>query len=440
MLERIRRIADEIAPKIIHYRRDFHRHAECGWTEFRTASLVARQLVALGWEVKVGRDVVRAQDRMGVPATEELERCWQRALEQGGDPEFLTLMRGGFTGVVGILRNGEGPTVGLRFDMDALPIQESHSSSHHPALEGFASVNEGVMHACGHDAHTAIGLGVAEILASLKQDLRGEVRLIFQPAEEGVRGAKSMVSAGVVEGVDILSGLHVMSGWAPGEIVSGMGDYAATEKFDVIFKGAPAHAGGSPEKGKNALLAAATAVLNLYAIPRHGDGRTRINVGTLRAGGGRNVICPLAHLVVETRGANNKISAYMYDSAKRVIEAAGAMYDCEVTVKGMGSAPTAKSDPALAKRIERIAGELGSFSCYPPSASGGSEDFTYMMLRVQEQGGLAAYIGLGADFHGISHEAKTGREQVLGAHTPVFDIDEAALKDGMKLLAVLVLV
>jgi len=385
MLERIRRIADEIAPKIIHYRRDFHRHAECGWTEFRTASLVARQLVALGWEVKVGRDVVRAQDRMGVPATEELERCWQRALEQGGDPEFLTLMRGGFTGVVGILRNGEGPTVGLRFDMDALPIQESHSSSHHPALEGFASVNEGVMHACGHDAHTAIGLGVAEILASLKQDLRGEVRLIFQPAEEGVRGAKSMVSAGVVEGVDILSGLHVMSGWAPGEIVSGMGDYAATEKFDVIFKGAPAHAGGSPEKGKNALLAAATAVLNLYAIPRHGDGRTRINVGTLRAGGGRNVICPLA-------------------------------------------------------RIERIAGELGSFSCYPPSASGGSEDFTYMMLRVQEQGGLAAYIGLGADFHGISHEAKTGREQVLGAHTPVFDIDEAALKDGMKLLAVLVLV
>ena len=95
----------------------------------------------------------------------------------------------------------------------------------------------------------------------------------------------------------ILLGHHVMSGWKLGEIIPGMGNYAATQKFDVTFTGKPAHAGGSPEKGNNALLAASTAILNLYAIPRHSDGYTRINVGKLNAGTGRNVICSDAHLI-----------------------------------------------------------------------------------------------------------------------------------------------
>ncbi len=155
------------------------------------------------------------------------------------------------------------------------------------------------------DGHAAIGLGLAEVLVGLRDCLSGTVKLIFQPAEEGVRGAKAMVAAGVVEGVDALLGLHLYSGWPTGRVVPGKGGFLATSKFDAYFTGAPAHAGGAPQLGRNAMLAAATAVLNLHAIPRHADGVTRINVGRLIAGQGRNVIAPTAYLAIETRGATS---------------------------------------------------------------------------------------------------------------------------------------
>jgi aminobenzoyl-glutamate utilization protein A len=278
MIDQVNRIADKVEERAIGYRRDFHRYAESGWTEFRTASLVARCLTDLGYEVVVGGQVIKEADRMGLPHPDLLHWHWQRALEQGGDPEFLEAVRGGSTGVVGILRRGQGPTVGLRFDMDAVDITESERPEHRPACEGFASVNDGAMHACGHDGHTAIGLGVAEVLMSLMDQIRGTVKLIFQPAEEGVRGAKAMVGAGVVDDVDYLLGLHLYSGWQLGEIDPGRTNYLATTKFDATLVGAPSHAGGRPHEGKNALLAAATAVLNLHAIPRHKEGATRINV------------------------------------------------------------------------------------------------------------------------------------------------------------------
>ena len=136
------------------------------------------------------------------PTKKHLTKNWQRAKEQGGDEHFLESVKGGFTGVVGIVKNGEGPVIGLRFDMDALDIQEDLTDNHRPFREGFASVNGNVMHACGHDGHTAAGLGIAEILMKLKKEIKGTIKLIFQPAEEGVMGAKSMVTAGVVDDVD----------------------------------------------------------------------------------------------------------------------------------------------------------------------------------------------------------------------------------------------
>lgn len=430
-------MAEKIEGRLIADRRDFHRYAEAGWTEFRTASLVARRLTALGYQVSLGRDVLAAEERMGLPDEASLEAHWQRAAAQGGDRDFLPALKGGFPGVVGVLENGKGPTLGMRFEMDALDIPESDSPQHRPQREGFASLNAGVMHACGHDAHTAVGLGIAEVLTELCEGWHGRLKLIFQPAEEGVRGAKAMTAAGVVDDVDMLVDFHFFSGWVVGEMVSGIEGFAATRKFDAFFHGQAAHAGGNPQEGRNALLAAATAVLNLYAIPRHSGGPTRVNVGKLTAGSGRNVIPAEAHLLIETRGASSELSAYMFEQAQRVLLAAADMYDCRLEVRQMGAAESAGSDAAMMIRVEHAANTVGGFRFLPPFESGGSEDVTYMMQRVQEHGGMAVSVGLGADFQGIHFDDKQRRTEVLRAHTSCYDLDESALKQAVILFSVL---
>ncbi len=425
-------LLSEIEPQLVADRRDFHRHAESGWCEFRTASLIARRLTSLGYEVQAGRAVVRDEDRMGLPAPEVLQARWQRAIDEGGDPEFLDLVKGGFTGVVGVLRNGAGPMVGIRFDIDALDLGESQEAERHrPAREGFASIHPEACHACGHDGHAAVGLGVADMLLRLRDQWQGTLKLIFQPAEEGVRGAKAMVGAGVVDDVQIMLAHHLYTGWKPGEIAGGKDGYLATSKFDATLTGAPAHAAGAPEKGKNALLAAATAVLNLYAIPRHRDGVTRINVGRLEAGSGRNVIPAQARMAIETRGATTAINDYMFEYARRVLESAAQMHDCTLSIRPMGAAQGADSTPELAQRVEQIALALGGFALHKPEIGGGSEDYTYMMHRVQQRGGQATFIAVGADLA----EGNSG----LGHHTAEFDIDERALTLAVKLLAAVVI-
>ncbi len=424
-----------IEEHLVTWRRDFHRHAETGWLEFRTASLIARALEGWGWTVSAGRDVVDPDTRMGVPDPEVLDAAWERAHAQGGDPEYLAALRGGYTGVVATLSVGADgperkPVVGLRFDIDALDLQESRSPRHRPAALGFGSINPDAAHACGHDAHAAIGLGVASVVSSLAKSApellpTGTIKLIFQPAEEGVRGAKAMVHAGVVDDVDAILALHVYSGWPTGQVACGRDSFLATDKFDVILTGESAHAGGNPQGGKNALLAAATAALNLHALPRHREGPSRINVGRLVAGQGRNVIPPTAYLAVETRGGTSQINDAMRAAAERVIRAAAAMYDCIADIRPMGSARSAQSDPALYQRAAAVATALSGLQVRDPEPGGGSEDFTYMMHRVQQQGGLASAMGIGADIGSFGH------------HTPEFDIDEAVLPEAVKLLTVL---
>lgn len=424
--QHLNRLTDAVAGDLVACRRDFHTYAETGWTEFRTASIIARRLVNLDMEVKVGREIVAQEARMGLPDRATLAAHWARAQEQGGDPEFLAAMAGGFTGVVGVLGKGD-PVVALRVDIDALELQESYAATHRPVQAGFVSVNDGAMHACGHDGHAAIGLGVAHVLSNLRDYVPGTLKIVFQPAEEGVRGAKAMVAAGVLDDVDCVVGLHLYSGWPVGQVVPGKGGFFATDKFDAFLTGEPAHAGGNPQAGHNALLAAATAALNLHAIPRHRDGATRVNVGKLIAGQGRNVIPPTAHMVIETRGATTELNAYMYETALRVLEAAASTYGCDLKVRAMGGASSADSDAALAARVVRVAETLGGFEMRPAGLGGGSEDFTYMMRRVQEQGGLATSIGLGADLNGAGH------------HTAIFDFDERALPMAVKLLCALIM-
>ena len=207
--ETIKEQATAMRDQLRAVRRDLHTYAEAGWCEIRTSSLIAKRLTELGYQVLTGPDVCLAEARMGLPPEEQLEAEYQRALQQGAVQPYAERARGGFTGVIGILDCGEGPTIAMRFDIDALGVFEDKGMEHLPAYEGFCSVNDGVMHACGHDGHVSIGLGVAEILMNCREQLRGKVKLIFQPAEEGVRGAKSIVEHGHLDDVDYVIGNHM---------------------------------------------------------------------------------------------------------------------------------------------------------------------------------------------------------------------------------------
>ena len=419
------RAAQELRERTVARRRDFHKHAEAAWTEFRTASIVAKTLQGLGYQVLTGDEVVDPREMMGVPSAAELERHFRRALEQGADAAWAEKMRGGKTGVVGVMRFAKpGPTVALRVDMDANDLIEAAETKHRPFCEGFASVNKGAMHACGHDGHTATGLGVAEVLVSLKDRLAGSVKLIFQPAEEGVRGAKAMVARGVVDDVKYVVGAHLgVNLKKNGQVACRTEGFLATTKVDAAFTGVPAHAGAAPENGRNAILAAATATLNLHAIPRHSQGASRINVGVIQGGAGRNVIPPNAVIKLETRGATTVINDYVYGEAVRIIEAAAAMHGCTVATQLMGGAAGCENDAALVERIQQVVKRQGLFSEIVPAGNiGGSEDCTYFMERVQKNGGQAAFVMIGTKL-------------AAGHHDSFFDFDEEALVPGIALLA-----
>ena len=425
---KIIQMAEEMKPNLSKQRRCLHQYPELGWCEMRTSSLIARKLKDFGYdEVLVGKDVCDAASRMGLPPQEELELQYRRAEKQGADPEFLPATRGGFTGVIGILHCGEGPTVALRFDIDALPLAETLEPSHLPNALGFSSRNPGVMHACGHDGHTTIGLGTAKILVSIRDQLHGTLKLIFQPAEEGVRGAKSIVEKGHLDGVDYVLGAHLNGGTdkTAGSIGAGRGTTLATTKMDVTFSGKAAHAGMSPEKGKNAMLAAVTAVLNLHAIPRFGDAATRVNVGKLTAGSGRNMICDHAKLELEVRGNTAEANQYMEDYAHRIVCAAAAMHDCKVKTEFVGSAKCSLNSPELSELVRKVILEkAGIPTLSSPDGLTGSEDYSYFSERVQQQGGQSCY------FLNIVHCAGP-------FHNPEFDFDEVGLVNGVKAFSVM---
>jgi len=308
MLDHIKAKAKELEKKLIECRRDLHKYAEAGWTEFRTAALAIKELQKMGYTIKMGEEVLKKSEMMGVPAADELKKHQERAIAQGADPELVKKMDGGLTAFTAEMKFADGgPALGFRIDMDSNDTVESKDSDHKPTKENFASVNDGAMHACGHDAHVALGLAVAEIIAGMKDQLKGSIRFIFQPAEEGLRGARPMVFAGVTKGLDYIVGLHVgFQADKKGFLVCGTKGFLASTKWDVTINGKGAHAGAAPQDGCNALLAAAVASINLHAISRHGDGVTRINVGKMVAGEGRNVIPPNAFLVMETRGVTSE--------------------------------------------------------------------------------------------------------------------------------------
>ena len=434
VFEKIKTISQSLEQNMVAQRRDFHKHAETGWFENRTSSIIARHLTNLGYEVLLGEEVCDRETRMGVPSQEAMDAHYEKALSWGADPEFAPLTKDGMTGVIGILRCGEGPTVAMRFDIDALGVIESDEQDHRPMAEGFASINRGAMHACGHDAHATIGMGVAKVLMDIKEHLHGTVKLIFQPAEEGVRGAKSIVAKGHLEGVNYFLGSHV-TGKKPEDptvIIPGSTGSLATCKYDVTYRGKSAHAGGAPHMGKNALLAAAAAVMNLYAIPRHGAGASRINVGKLVAGSGRNVIADEAFMEIELRGATTEINEYMCQYAEAILHNTAAMYGCTCEIKLMGAATSNVSDPDFCEYLRDLWHDKLGF----PKAEklmlhiGGSEDVSYMVNRVREQGGKASFMRAMTVTTGPAHNRRYDFDECL--LVPTVQAFCAAVADLMK--------
>ena len=377
--------------KLINWRRDFHQYPELGFLEMRTSTIVADELNKLGYDIKIGREVMNPDFTMGKPSGEETAAHYEWAKENGAVPEYLDKVAEGYTGIAATLDTGiDGPTVVFRVDMDALPIYESEESNHIPLKEGFRSVNN-EMHACGHDVHTSIGLGLATLLMENKDELKGTVKILFQPAEEGTRGARSMVEAGVADDADYFIASHIGTGVPFNQFLGSNNGFLATTKLDVSFKGVASHAGGQPEDGKNAMLAAANAVINLNAIPRHSGGATRINVGELHAGSGRNVIADSASLKIETRGTTSELNDYMKQYAESIIQGAAQMFQVAYTIETVGEGKSAEGSTELAAVLVDAAKSNNLITQLEENKPSGSEDATFFINRVQENGGQASY-------------------------------------------------
>lgn len=415
---------DRLLSQLIAWRRDFHRHPEQGFLEMRTATLVARELQRLGFRVRIGREVMSENDVMGKPDAATTAAHAQWALAHGADPDFFDAVKDGYTAVVGEWQTGKAGAVSVfRVDMDALPVQESDSPEHFPQQQGFASIHAGNMHACGHDGHTAIGLGLATLIAEQAQHLCGTLRLIFQCAEEGVRGARSMVEKGLVDDTDYFIAVHLGTGVAARQFVAAAHGLLATTKLDVTLHGTAAHAGAAPQEGRNALLAAASAALNLHAISRHSGGASRINVGELHAGSGRNIIANRAVLKIETRGSDAHVNDYMREQALQVIAGAAQMYGVAYCAEVVGEAVHATPSEPLASKLAALAWQSPYFDdvLARDDSSLGSEDAAYFMQRVQARGGEATYCVVGTTL-------------AAGHHHERFDIEETSLAAAVDIL------
>ena len=380
--------ADKFMEKVIAWRRDIHAHPELSQHEERTASLVADVLEGLGLEVT--RNV------------------------------------GGF-GVVGLLRGkSEGRTVGLRADMDALPLTEATGLP-------FASQNPGVMHACGHDSHTAMLLGTACVLAEMRNSLTGNVKFIFQPAEElnPTGGAPGMIRDGVLENphVDALFALHVWPGYPTGKIVTRAGSLmAASDRVFLTVKGRSAH-GSRPDQGIDAIVAAAHVITGLQSIISRSVSpldSAVLTIGTIHGGNRYNVIPECVELEGTVRTLNPDVQERMPElitrTAKGIAEGLGA--SCEVKyVKGYP--PLVNDAGVVACASEAVRKRLGDDALIladTPDLT--AEDFAFF---ARERPAMMAWLGCRPE--------NVKAEDMAMLHNTRFCPDEECFKYGIEYLA-----
>lgn len=407
-----------IEEELIRLRRHFHKYAEPAWMEFLTTAKIIEELKNYNLDLYYGKEIY-FNKRMGLPEKSILESYKNSISISNIDKKEEIL--DSYTGLIAVLDTKKiGPNIGFRFDIDANELCESNSLGHLPNILNFSSKNSFAMHACGHDAHMSIGIELAKILASNIKKLKGKIIFIFQPAEEGVRGAYSLMNNPIIDKLDYLAGMHIGMDVKSGEIGVGSHGFLATKKIDIIFKGKASHAGASPEKGHNALLAASSAVLNFNSLAQHSMGEARINVGKLNAGSGRNIIANKAKIEMEIRGENENIISYLYDGVNRIVEGSAISYDCSYEIEIKGQAPSLISyDEEFIKNLRNYYKEK-SYKLVDANLKG-SEDIAYLLNEVRKAGGKTVHFILGSNLKD-SH------------HSEEFDINEKDMLRGVDLM------
>ncbi len=414
--------------KYVKIRRELHKYPECGWHEYRTSARIAEILENMGHEILMGADVVN-ESSIGKPeklSLEDIKKEEERALAQGANREYLDRLNG-LPGVMVIVDTKiPGPITGMRFDIDSLPYQEPSKEGYRPFDEGYISVNKSAVHACGHDGHTAMGIGIAEKLLDIKDNLKGKIKLFFQPAEETFYGAQSIVDKGHLDDCDHFIALHLALSaenvsLRSNTIACGCKDFLSDRQLDVNFYGKAAHPCGASQEGKNALLAACSAALNLHCIAAHEKGLSRVNVGEIHAGVAANTIAPNAMLRIEYRGQTPDISKYVEERVFQVLDGSAKAYDVTYDYVDYGEVSAGKSDDKMMEIIQRAAQKVPWFrKIYFEGNVGGSDDAAVMMTKVQSNGGIGSYVGIGTDTTNT-------------LHNPEFDFDENAIGAAIQL-------
>lgn len=385
-------LAENLAGKLVDTRRDIHANPELANREYRTGKLVAARLRELGLEVRH-------------PVAN--------------------------TGVVGVLRGGKsGRVVAVRADMDALPIDERREVA-------YRSRNTGVMHACGHDAHTSIVLGVAEVLARLRERLPGTVVFLFQPAEEGAPpgedgGAELMIREGVLDGprVEAIFGLHVdpqleagRVGWTAGAV------FASRDRFRIEIVGKRTH-GAYPHTGVDPVPVAAQVILALQGLVAGQSDAQRpkvLTIGRVEGGEHANILAEHVQMDGLLRSLDEATRRDLKERMARVVERFADAHGAEGRLDFAGpGVPALSNDGSLVRRLlPALTGGLGQDAVVEVEAQMGSEDFALYAQRVP-----AFYLKLG-----VRNEA---RSIVSGVHTDSFDVDESAFPLGVRALCSLV--
>lgn len=424
MSDRLRQLCQEALGGVVELRRDLHRHPELGWCEYRTTALVQERLEALtGISMTGGRDLYRGLARLGLPERRIQDEALARARAGGVSPDRLEAMKGGWTGVSAELAfSTPGPVVAVRADLDALPLQEKDAAEHNPAREGFASVVPGVMHACAHDAHSAVVVGLAEVLANMGGELGGRVRFLFQPAEEGTRGADAFVRAGLLDDVDYVLTFHFLSnvGLGSGEVAPGISQLLPTRKFVVHLEGEPSQFASSPQRGRNALTVASAITLLSHALPRAPGSRSMVNVGRLEGGTAANIVPASAKLVGEVRADDQEDLDDLVERFGVLCRGLAAGFGVRSRIEETGYSTDPRCDEDL---MEVVASAItaSNLNVREPVALGASDDAALMIDRVQGHGGQGTYVAIGSEPYRPHHSAD-------------FDIDESVLGPTLELL------
>ena len=372
--------AKEIERDLIDWRRDLHRHPELGFAETRTASIIARHLSELGLVVQTGV---------------------------------------GRTGVVGLLEGHQsGPVVMLRFDMDALPITEGNATD-------YVSQSPSVMHACGHDGHVAIGLGVATLLARHRSELSGSVKFVFQPAEEGLGGAMEMIRDGALQSPrpDVALGLHIFNQLPVGQVAAGDGPVmAAAECFHCIITGQGGH-GAMPHQTVDAVVAAAHIVTALQTVvSRNVDPAETavVSVGSLHAGSAFNIIAEQAELCGTIRTFDEATRQMVLRRVREIVEGTAHMLGASAQLEIEELTVAVVNDAATSARVREAAARVvGAEHVSAQQRWMASEDMSYFLREV---GGCFFFLG------GARHPSE------FPHHNPRFDFDEAVLPQGVAIL------